>query len=256
MITNGTNNFARYALFSLFICATMFAVDQYLVLHPTTEASHETKAMKSYSLKDDKNNTGQVNYDPKDIKVDFSNPKFKKQIKLDPKFKKQSASTKNIDPISEEQKLIEEPSQKSAEKDLNRETNFFQSLKKVYQASVLDRLGRSKHRTDIIIRYYTHAPDGERVYALQKLGFYIHERPVKDQLDDYESNAIFYGDEVTKEDLQMVAYTLLQQGMPIKQITQSQFHDSWKSSSIEIGTDTTVTNKAIYTIDQIERLSL
>lgn len=253
MITNDSNKFTQYAIFSLFVCATMFVVDQYLVLHPTTEVSHQTKAMKAYSLKE---KGEQVSYEPLEAKVDFSNPKFKKQVKRDPKFKTKATTIAASEPIAEIYDQDEKPAEKVTEKNLASDKDFFRDLMGIYKASVLDKLGKEKHRTDIIIRYYTHAPDGKKVYSLRKLGFYIHERPVESPLDDYESNAIFYGDEVTKEDLQLVVYTLLQQGLPIKRIAPSQFHDNWKSSSIEIGTDTTASDLSVVTLDQVQRLSL
>ena len=253
MITNDTKKFPYYVIFSLTICATMLAVNQYLVPQPTTEVSHNTKAKKTYSMEE---KAGQVSDKPLVAEVDFSNPKFKKQIKLNPKFKEASTSIKTPVPTSETQESSEKPAGKTTEKNTLNDANFLSELKALYQANVLDKLGKEKHRKDIIIRYYTHAPDGKKVYALRKLGFYIHERPVEGSLDDYESNAIFYGDEVTKEDLQMVVYTLLQQGLPIKRIAPSQFHDSWKSSSIEIGTDTTATRLPVVLMDQIQHMSL
>ncbi len=256
MITEGTNKFTRYAIFSLCVCATMFAVDQYLVLHPTTEVSHETRPMKSYSVDGkviSKKNAANVEKWAVAQVSEGQKPKFKKQVKLESKFKttakeplKDSVQEKN------EEIVLSKSSINEPQKDLG----FFEALAESYQKRVIDQLGNDKHRRDIIIRYYTHSPDGQKVYSLRKLGFYIHERPVDDPLDDYESNAIFYGDEVSKEDLQLVIYTLLKQGLPIKHISPSQFHDSWKSSSIEIGTDTTANDKSIITFSQVQRLTL
>ncbi len=134
--------------------------------------------------------------------------------------------------------------------------DFFEDLKTKYQTEVINRLVPGKPRTDIIIRYYQHPPDGDKVYALRDLGFYIHERPVEQDLTSYESNSIYYGDSVKREDLMIVAYTLLNQGMPIKNIAKSIFHDGWKATAIEIGTDTSAIDQEVLTIDEIRNLSL
>ncbi len=129
--------------------------------------------------------------------------------------------------------------------------DFFDSLNVKYQTTILNQLKPDKPRTDIIIRYYVHPPDGNRVYALRDLGFYIHERPVDKQMTSYESNSIFYGDSIKKEDLLIVAYTLIKQGIPIKNIEPSQYHDGWKYNAIEIGADSTILDKEILTLDKL-----
>lgn len=129
--------------------------------------------------------------------------------------------------------------------------DFFDSLKKKYQTSMLNQLKPGKPRTDVIIRYYKHPPDGDKVYALRDLGFYIHERPVDKGMTQYESNSIFYGDSIRNEDLLIVAYTLIQQGLPIKNIEPSLYHDGWKYNAIEIGADSTVLEKGVLTLDEL-----
>lgn len=137
-----------------------------------------------------------------------------------------------------------------ATNDTNTEA-FFTELKRKYQTNVLNSLTPGRPRSDIIIRYYKHPPDGDKVYSLKDLGFYIHERPIESAMSNYESNSIFYGDNVNKEDLMIVAYTLIDQGIPIKNITPSIYHDDWKNNAIEIGADSTVTNRKAMTLDQL-----
>tara|TARA_Y100001972_G_scaffold129060_1_gene193851 strand:+ start:4771 stop:5430 length:660 start_codon:yes stop_codon:yes gene_type:complete len=159
-----------------------------------------------------------------------------------------------------------EITEKSADKPSNEKANpiaestnaegFFNELKRTYQTTVLNRLPPGKPRTDVIIRYYKHPPDGNSVYTLKDLGFYIHERPVDNEMTDYESNSIFYGDSVKKEDLLIVAYTLLSEGLPIKSIKPSLYHDGWKYNSIEIGADSTVIEKEVLTLEQLKQLPL
>lgn len=134
--------------------------------------------------------------------------------------------------------------------------DYFEALKKKYQSGVLDSLPTHRPRKDIIIRYYHHKPDGNSAYALEKLRYYIHERPVDPAFASFQSNAIFYGDDVSIDDIQLVAYTLLSEGLPIKIIKLSLFHNTWKSSSIEIGTDTTLLNTPTLSLEDIKNLSL
>ncbi len=134
--------------------------------------------------------------------------------------------------------------------------DYFEKLLADYKTNVVANLKKNKARTDIIIRYYHHEPDGNSAYALGKLGYYIHEREVAPEYLNYQSNAIFYGDSVSLEDLQIVSYALLKEGLPIKEIVPSRFHDSWKSRAIEIGTDTTMIDRPSITLEQLRSLSL
>ncbi|MDH5609670.1 MAG: hypothetical protein OEY56_09320 [Cyclobacteriaceae bacterium] len=128
---------------------------------------------------------------------------------------------------------------------------YFQELLNIYTEDVLSTLPEGKSRTNIVIRYYFHEGDNEKVYSLKKLGFYLHQRPVEKDLLTYESNSLYYGDNISIEDIQLIAYTLVTNGLPLKQIIPSKYHDSWKSNSIEIGTDTALTQQDVLTTQQI-----
>lgn len=146
----------------------------------------------------------------------------------------------------------EETSKEPAKKPVS--ANYFENLLQNYKKNYLSELGNGKARTDIIIRYYRHAPDGNSAYALESLGFYIHERPVDARYAGFQSNAIFYGDSVRLEDIQIVGYTLLKEGLPIKLIKPSKFSDSWKARSIEIGTDTTLLDEPTLSLSALQSL--
>ncbi|RED93645.1 hypothetical protein [Marinoscillum furvescens] len=133
---------------------------------------------------------------------------------------------------------------------------YFENLKETYLKEKLDKLPTNQARTDIVIRYYHHAPDGESAYQLQNLRYYIHERPVDPEYANHQSNAVFYGDSIQIEDIQLVTYTLLKAGLPIKTIKPSKFASSWKAKSIEIGTDTTLTNQPTLSLQEIKNLSI
>lgn len=161
-------------------------------------------------------------------------------------------STPTEEPALEEQ----EESKNAANADDAAVERYFEELKSDYLQSKLKDLPSSQARTDVIIRYYHHQPDGESAYQLQNLRYYLHERPVAPEYANHQSNAVFYGDSVQVEDIQLVTYTLLKAGLPIKTIKPSKFASSWKARSIEIGTDTTLTNQPTLTLEEIINLSI
>lgn len=108
----------------------------------------------------------------------------------------------------------------------------------------------TKGRKKPVIRYYRKARDGAKVDRLRQYGYYIHERKTEG-LDGYESNAINYGDSVDFVDLQLIAYTLIAQGLDIKSIAPSRYHADWKSFAIEIGTDTSVVQNPSISLSEL-----
>lgn len=124
-------------------------------------------------------------------------------------------------------------------------------LQDYFETLLLDNEGR-KTRKEPVVRYYRHIPDGDKVDQLRKFGFYIHERPVEGSLENYESNSLYYGDSVSTEDIHLIAYFMLSQGLPLKVIQPSLYHDSWKAKSVEIGTDTLVTSQKRLTLSEIK----
>ncbi len=169
-----------------------------------------------------------------------------------------SLEKKSDDVISESDKLDreEDTTENEAGTESLNMSDFFGLLLNEYQSNVVMKLEEGKARTDLIIRYYRHAPDENSAYALEELGYYIHERPVNPRYANFQSNAIYYGDSVSLKDIQIVGYTLLQEGLPIKVIKPSKFGESWKSRSIEIGTDTTLVNKPSITLETLKSLKL
>ncbi len=117
-----------------------------------------------------------------------------------------------------------------------------EDLKNNYLAPIIASLPQGQLREDVVIRYYKHQKDGDKVYSLKALGYYIHEKQATETAG-LGSNVLYYGDEVNNADIQIVALTLLDQGLPIKSILPTQF--GWKSTSIEIGTDTLLINEEI-----------
>jgi hypothetical protein len=129
-------------------------------------------------------------------------------------------------------------------------TTFYTFLAN-YRSQVLEAKKDTSKQSKLVIRYYTKAKDKNKVFALRKLGYYIHERN-SEASDEYPSNSICYGDSVSKEDLMLIAYTLIEKGVALQDISLSKFHDTWKSNSIEIGTDTTIMNKSVINLTDLQ----
>lgn len=118
--------------------------------------------------------------------------------------------------------------------------------------SIRALLATGLRRTDVILRYYPHLPDGKIVYSLSDLGFYLHERPTDVNQLEKATNSLFYGDNVPLADIQLVAYELVKRGAKIRQIKMSRFHDDWKSNSIEIGAESSAENLPILRLEDIQ----
>ncbi|MEM8893013.1 MAG: hypothetical protein AAGC88_00465 [Bacteroidota bacterium] len=131
---------------------------------------------------------------------------------------------------------------------------YFREFSRIYKERKLKGV-QPESRTDVVIRYYEKQKDGDKIFELRNLGFYIHQRPSSERFDQYASNAIYYGDQVAKEDIKMVAYTLIRQGVDIKTIEPSQFFSDWKAHSIEIGTDDTIDDAPPLTIGDVRDLN-
>ncbi|SMD35287.1 hypothetical protein SAMN04488029_2436 [Reichenbachiella faecimaris] len=132
------------------------------------------------------------------------------------------------------------------------DSDFISNLIGEYHSKWKNSKGRIS-RTDVVIRYYKKNKDEDRVYKLRDLGFYIHERPAEDDFDDYESNAIFYGDSIKREDLILIAHNLIQNGVKLQSLTLSKFHAAWKAHSVEIGTDTTALGEKPLTLATLRK---
>ncbi len=145
-------------------------------------------------------------------------------------------------------------------KALNQKTNlsaeaYFDEFARIYRQEKV-KGEKPEIRSDVVIRYYQKDKDGRKIYTLEKLGFYIHERPTSERFDDFASNAIYYGASVSAIDIKMVTYTLMQNGVDIKVIKPSQFSEDWKSQSIEIGTDDTAINAPSITLEGLRQMNI
>jgi hypothetical protein len=154
---------------------------------------------------------------------------------------------------------VEEPAAKEIPKEPNvaKQTavsteEYFQDLKNSYISPILASLPEGRSREDVVIRYYKHDNDGDRIYSLKRLGYYLHEKTAEDNIG-LGSNSLYYGSDVDIRDIQVVAYELIKSGMPLRSISQSQY--DWKYNSIEIGADSLVEDDSIIELDDLISLS-
>ena len=139
--------------------------------------------------------------------------------------------------------------------DINEPANYFEQLIENYRNTTLAKVPDTENRTDLVVRYYPHDSDEGRVKILGDYGFYLHERSVDNDNAEYQSNSIFYGDNIKSEDIHLIAYLLIQNNVPIKQIVPSKFHDGWKANSIEIGADISIVNQPVLTLTEVQSFS-
>lgn len=130
--------------------------------------------------------------------------------------------------------------------------DYFQDLRNSYLSPILAGLPEGRSREDIVIRYYKHVNDGDKVFALRNLGYYLHQREAEDS-EGLGSNALIYGDDVDPRDIELVAYTLIKSGVPLKIIKKSAY--DWKFHSLEIGVDSLAQDNAVLSISDIQDFS-
>ena len=206
-------------------------------------------------------------------KMSFTSVEAKKDTTQ--KAKKEEKPIDSVEKVSEPEQLIAESdtiasfeSVDESTEEINNETPdqtddiqeetfasqfvSLEDLKRNYLNTILEELPPGQLREDIVVRYYRHEKDGNKVYVLRDLGYYIHEKEATETMG-LGSNVLIYGDDVPIEDIQIVAYTLLDQGLPLKAIEPTQF--DWKSTSLEVGTDTLLLSNSVLTDTDIQNFS-
>ncbi len=120
-----------------------------------------------------------------------------------------------------------------------------------YLDSIRATLVTGEKRQDVVVRYYPHTPDGNIIYQLEELGYYVHQRETTEGLENVQTNSIYYGDAVDVRDIQYIARYLISQGIVIRQITPSRFHADWKANAIEIGASVQAQSNEPLTVDDL-----
>lgn len=141
---------------------------------------------------------------------------------------------------------------KSANSDLS-DSEYFEQMVVDYKNNVLSE---RRYRNDVVVRYYKHVPDEDRAEVLVDYGFYLHERKVRDSVryNSIMSNVIYYGMDFPSEDLKLITYLLVNNGLEIKEIRRFKDFDGWKRNAIEIGGDPSLDNAPIISLQKIRKI--
>ncbi|MEQ9403160.1 MAG: hypothetical protein RIM99_06235 [Cyclobacteriaceae bacterium] len=198
------------------------------------------------------------------IEPDYAKAKKEKpKVEVPAKLPEKANSQNNIDSVAigkndkKSQEKVSESGEKEVQKKTTPETSvstssagdYFQNLKNTYLNPILAELPEGRSREDVVVRYYKHNEDRDKVYALRALGYYLHEKEAEDSKES-PSNVLYYGSDVDIRDIQIVAYTLLKNGVPLKAIQPSQY--DWKYHSLEIGADSLLEGKSTLKIANVQ----
>lgn len=189
------------------------------------------------------------------VKAKSKKEKDKKKetpITIPAKDEKQTSSSEQQSKKDDDQQKAEsqsQPKEQSTSTSTDNGGATLSDLTNGYLALKLAELPPGHLREDVVIRYYKHEKDGSKVEQLKDLGYYIHVREATETAG-LGSNVLYYGDQVASEDIQLVAYTLLNKGIPLKSIQKTRFE--WKSNAMEIGTDTLLLDKPNLTRKQVQ----
>jgi len=132
------------------------------------------------------------------------------------------------------------------------DTAYFEKLVENYKNKVLSQ---TEYRNDVVVRYYKHLRDSGRAEVLVPYGFYLHVRPVDSS--GYVTNIcnmINYGQDFPVQDIKLIAYLLLENGMPIKRVVPFKYFDGWKHKSIEIWADPSLENAPPLSLEELRSL--
>lgn len=237
------------------------------------EYSRETVDMRLFDIKENSNGHGEKDVHETSgghvpLNVDSHEETFEDTINFEDQhgfpdvFEQNAASTTSLietgtKPIEPEKRVIDASIVASFNAlDQNTtltDSQYLREFNKLYYETKV-RGVKPASRTDVVIRYYKKPLDGDNVYALQQSGFYIHERTSKEEVQQYATNAIFYGADVSLEDVKMVAFMLLRKGIKIQEIAPYTLSNDWKARSIELATDITKLDAPEYGLAEIRNL--
>jgi murein L,D-transpeptidase YcbB/YkuD len=231
--------------------------------HESSEkASYESASISSdYQEATEENSTNEDLFRVEEIeKTDESSEVTKpKVVEKDKRVEEQKAETSSVKVVNDEEKRISDRAHSEFAK-LDKQSGlsdeaYFKQFVKIYKEAWVKGV-HPEFRKDVVIRYYVKEDDGDAIFSLRQFGYYIHERPTSERFNMLPSNALYYGSQVNVEDIKMVAYSLMSQGVVFKTIEPSQFSDDWKANSIEIGADDTILEEPVISLAQLRKFSI
>ena len=126
---------------------------------------------------------------------------------------------------------------------------FFDYLFDNYKNTKINNLRPNQLRSDVLVQYYNRKDKVKQPMTLTQLGFKVHNKYTNNSKE--VANVLRFGEDVSLEDIQMVAYVLLSQGIPLRQIVPSSYHSDWKPYAIEIGVDALIEKFPVLTFKKI-----
>lgn len=193
-------------------------------------------------------------------KVDISSTEgVPEEIKKGGKKEEKKSEVMSPDVVNAEEKRIGDKALSAFSKLDNQagltDEAYFKQFVKIYKEAWVKGVN-PEFRKDVVIRYYVKEDDGDAVFSLRQFGYYIHERPTSERFSMLPSNALYFGSQVNVEDIKMVAYSLMSQGVALKVIEPSQFSNDWKANSIEIGADDRILDEPNLTLAQLRKFKI
>ena len=126
---------------------------------------------------------------------------------------------------------------------------FFDYLFDNYKNTKINNLRPNQLRSDVLVQYYNRKDKVKQPMTLTQLGFKVHNKYTNNSKE--VANVLRFGEDVLLEDIQIVAYVLLSQGIPLRQIVPSSYHSDWKPYAIEIGVDALIEKFPVLTFKKI-----
>ena len=126
---------------------------------------------------------------------------------------------------------------------------FFDYLFDNYKNTKINNLRPNQLRSDVLVQYYNRKDKVKQPMTLTQLGFKVHNKYTNNSKE--VANVLRFGEDVSLEDIQIVAYVLLCHGIPLRQIVPSNYHSDWKPHAIEIGVDALIEKFPVLTFKKI-----
>ena len=126
---------------------------------------------------------------------------------------------------------------------------FFDYLFDNYKNTKINNLRPNQLRSDVLVQYYNRKDKVKQPMTLTQLGFKVHNKYTNNSKE--VANVLRFGEDVSLEDIQIVAYVLLCHGIPLRQIVPSSYHSDWKPYAIEIGVDALIEKFPVLTFKKI-----
>lgn len=143
-----------------------------------------------------------------------------------------------------------------AQPDTIRSASFLRSS--LSASTAVDSLGKSgmERRRRVTVRYYPREFEssvnaGILLPELRRAGFTLEKRPTEPGMSDVETNALWFGTDVSPEDVKLVALLLTSAGARLRAIRPFRDPGGLKRAAIEIGGDRAAVREPVWSVERI-----